>query len=65
MAAFDLLADTRRSPPATPSVNPMAVSLISREPAFDVRMSTTFRKSAFRPVLSVKVAWSMTCSRML
>ena len=31
-------------------------ALISRDPALEVRISTTFRKSAFRPVLSVSVA---------
>ena len=43
----------------------MLPALISREPAFDVMISTTCRKSALRPLLSVSVAWSMTCSRML
>ena len=43
----------------------MLPALISREPAFDVMISTTWRKSALRPLLSVSVAWSITCSRML
>jgi hypothetical protein len=43
----------------------MAFVLISRDPALEVRISTTFLKSAFRPVLSVSVAWSMTCSNTL
>jgi len=47
------------------SEKPMEAVLISRDPALDVRISTTLRKSALRPVLSVKVAWSITCSRML
>jgi alkylation response protein AidB-like acyl-CoA dehydrogenase len=33
---------------------------ISRAPAFVVRMMTTLRKSALRPLLSVSVAWSIT-----
>ena len=52
----------RRSPT---SVKPIVPALISRDPAFDVMISTTCRKSAFRPLLSVSVAWSITCSRML
>ena len=47
------------------SVKPMLPALISRDPAFDVMISTTCRKSALRPLLSVSVAWSITCSRML
>ncbi len=43
----------------------MLPALSSRDPAFDVMISTTCRKSALRPLLSVSVAWSMTCSRML
>ena len=43
----------------------MLPALISREPALDVMISTTWRKSALRPLLSVSVAWSITCSRML
>jgi len=35
---------------------PIDAALISREPAFEVRISTVFRKSALRPVLSVSVA---------
>ena len=31
-------------------------NVLSRDPAFDVRINTTFRKSALRPVLSVSVA---------
>jgi len=42
---------------------PFRVSV--REPAFDVMIRTTCRKSALRPLLSVSVAWSITCSRML
>ena len=34
-------------------------------PALVVRMRTMWRKSALRPLLSVSVAWSITCSRML
>ena len=47
------------------SLKPMGAALASREPAFDVMMTTTCRKSALRPLLSVRVAWSITCSRML
>ena len=32
-----------------PSLKPMFLALISREPALDVRISTTLRKSALRP----------------
>ena len=51
MAALDLLAGVFAS-----SEKPMAAALISREPAFEVRISTTLRKSALRPVLSVSAA---------
>jgi hypothetical protein len=34
-------------------------------PALVVMMITTLRKSALRPLLSVSVPWSITCSRML
>src|SRR5204863_410229 len=60
IAAFDRLIGVLAS-----SEKPIAAALISREPAFDVRISTTLRKSALRPVLSVSAAWSITCSRML
>jgi hypothetical protein len=43
---------------------PIVAWLISREPAFEVMIRITWRKSAFRPVLSVSVALSITCSRM-
>ncbi len=38
---------------------------IASAPAFVVMMMMTLRKSALRPLLSVSVPWSMTCSRML
>ena len=44
---------------------PTSAWLISRDPALDVMIRITCRKSALRPVLSVSVAWSITCSRML
>jgi hypothetical protein len=37
----------------------------SPAPAFVVMMMMTLRKSALRPLLSVSVPWSITCSRML
>ena len=46
-------------------LKPITLLLISREPAFDVIIKTTFLKSAALPVLSVIVAWSITCRRAL
>ena len=61
MACFDRCCDDfcRASWTCTvvpDSANPMLPALISREPAFDVMISTTCRKSALRPLLSVSVA---------
>ena len=50
---------------ATSLEKPIIPPLISREPAFDVMIRIDCRKSALRPVLSVSVAWSITCSRIL
>ena len=61
-AQVERLAEFRREPKALKPIEP---TLISREPAFDVMISTTWRKSARRPLLSVSVAWSITCRRML
>jgi hypothetical protein len=47
------------------SPKPMVALVISREPALEVIMTMTLRKSAFLPLLSVRVAWSSTWSRML
>ena len=44
---------------------PRAAPLISRPPALVVMIRMMLRKSAFLPLLSVRVAWSMTCSSTL
>jgi hypothetical protein len=52
-----LSAGCRRSArPQRDSQKPMVPALNSRDPAFDVMISTTWRKSALRPLLSVSVA---------
>ena len=60
MAARERPSDARRtrSSCASPalSANPIVCALNSRDPAFDVRIRTTLRKSALRPVLSVRAA---------
>ena len=61
--AFCRLSTVRSD--AGDSQKPIVPALSSREPAFDVMISTTWRKSALRPLLSVSVAWSITCSRTL
>jgi hypothetical protein len=43
--------------PVSDVAKPMVPALISREPALLVMISTTWRKSALRPLLSVRVAW--------
>jgi hypothetical protein len=46
-------------------MKPIAGRLISWAPALVVITMITLRKSALRPLLSVSVPWSMTCSSML
>jgi hypothetical protein len=46
-------------------VKPIEPFARSCAPALVVMMIVTLRKSALRPLLSVSVPWSMTCSRML
>ena len=53
------------SPACADVVNPIVVFDNSAAPALVVMMIMTLRKSALRPLLSVSVPWSMTCSRML
>jgi len=57
----------RRASSSGPAAWPKPIDAAdsSREPALEVMISTTCRKSALRPLLSVSVAWSITCSRML
>jgi len=53
------------SPLPVDVVKPIDPFASSAAPAFVVMMIVTLRKSAFRPLLSVSVPWSITCSRML
>ena len=53
------------SPAALLCVKPIDVFDSSVAPALVVMMMMTLRKSALRPLLSVSVPWSITCSRML
>ena len=53
------------SPVWLDSVNPIEVFASDSAPALVVIIITTFRKSALRPLLSVKVPWSITCNKML
>ncbi len=46
-------------------VNPMVDLLIVSAPALVVMMMMTLRKSALRPLLSVRVPWSITCNKTL
>ena len=46
-------------------IRPMDLRSVSRTPALVVITNTTLRKSALRPLLSVSVPLSITCSRML
>jgi len=43
----------------------MEARLICSAPAFVVITMMTLRKSALRPLLSVSVPWSITCSNRL
>src|SRR5438067_7103235 len=47
-----------------PAPNPTRAAVRSRAPALVVKIRTTWRKSLCRPLLSVRVAWSITWSRM-
>ncbi len=49
----------------TVSPKPIRPAASSREPALLVMMRMVLRKSALRPLLSVSVALSITCRRML
>ncbi|MOA34341.1 hypothetical protein D3C78_1557100 [compost metagenome] len=54
------------SSPATRGlVKPMLALFMVSAPAFVVMMMMMLRKSALRPLLSVSVPWSMTCSSTL
>ena len=46
-------------------MKPIVVLRKLSAPALVVMMMITLRKSALRPLLSVSVPWSITCSRML
>ena len=46
-------------------MKPMVALFIVSAPAFVVMMMITLRKSALRPLLSVSVPWSITCSSTL
>jgi hypothetical protein len=60
-----LACDVSWPPSERPGLKPTDLRDISCAPALVVRISTTLRKSALRPLLSVSVAWSITCSKML
>ena len=47
------------------SVKPMVRLLSTSAPALVVMITITLRKSALRPLLSVRLALSITCNRML
>ena len=53
------------SPLSLALVKPIVPRASSAAPALVVMMIVTLRKSALRPLLSVSVPWSITCSRML
>ncbi len=53
------------SPASFESLKPIDRFCSDSAPAFVVMMMMTLRKSALRPLLSVSVPWSITCSRML
>ena len=46
-------------------MKPIVALLSVSAPALVVMMMITLRKSALRPLLSVSVPWSITCSSML
>ena len=53
------------SPASRGLVKPMVALFMVSAPAFVVMMMMTLRKSALRPLLSVSVPWSITCSSTL
>ena len=53
------------SPDSRALVKPMVDFCIASAPALVVMMMITLRKSVLRPLLSVKVPWSITCKRIL
>ena len=53
------------SPACFERVKPMVFLASDSAPALVVMTMQTLRKSAFLPLLSVRVPWSITCSRML
>ena len=53
------------SPDSRTFVKPIMDFCIASAPALVVMMMMTLRKSVLRPLLSVKVPWSITCKRIL